>query len=379
MVKLRLLCDTNPMCYGSSSALLAILSNLNADITVLINSLTEEIIASDPNNYKMIKVKLKDPYDIEKKVNLKKFDAVLVISNTSNLDLYFANDLPVFFVDLHYWYKTKKSHHVWTKAIKCFVEKFPGVQERINQEYNNKPEPLIVGPIIRPEIINRNSLKKEKFILINIGGAESRWIKPGVNSNYLKIIIEIILSIKSKLLDNKIFIAAGKSAIQSINKNDIPKNIILKTFPQIEFFKKLWSCNLYITSPGLNAVMEAIHYNKPMIFLPPQNASQILQLQIYEQEGLVPRGLNFPELLDNFKLPENYLDEKELTFKVLKALKLIEKSTLIKNKIKNHIIKQFDYINSKQYSESFINFKRKLWPLGAKVIADFIINWWNSK
>ncbi len=377
MGQLRLLCDTNPMCYGSSSALLAILSHLKVNCTILVNELTNEIIGTDPCNYSRIFVKLKDPSDIEKKVNFRDFDAVLVISNRSNLDLYLDHKLPLFFVDILYWYKTKKNNWVRDKAIKCFIEDFPGVDERLNKEHIGKTKPLKIGPLIRTEINNSIKKKSSSSILVNIGGAKSRWVSPGVNSNYLRLVIEILLSIRNDLSGSKILVAGGKNAISTVEKESLPHNFSLSTFPQIEFLKILRDCHIFISSPGLNAIFEGLNYNKPIILLPPQNASQVLQLDIFEKYGLVQKGLNFPDLVNGFNIPTHYLDERDLTYKVLKGLYVIEKDYSIKLKIKNNILHQLSNIKTSQYLNSQRNFKKKFWPPGAKTIADYINIWWN--
>ena len=41
--RMNLLCDTNPMAYGSSSALLAILSHLDVNATALVSDTTMKI------------------------------------------------------------------------------------------------------------------------------------------------------------------------------------------------------------------------------------------------------------------------------------------------------------------------------------------------
>jgi hypothetical protein len=54
-------------------------------------------------------------------------------------------------------------------------------------------------------------------------------------------------------------------------------------FPDPSAFADLLhrSCTL-LTVPGLETVLEALYLNKPMIFLPPYNGTQCLQLDIYE-------------------------------------------------------------------------------------------------
>jgi hypothetical protein len=371
------------MCYGSSSALLAIVSHIPGKKTALAWDITKEILENDSSIDEVIEVNVKDADAVSKIVDLKAYDAVLVISNLTNLDTYLKAGIPIFFVDILYWYQTPKDHPIWKNAIKCFIEDFPGVDQMLKNKSSSTS--IVVGPLIRENNSNETSRSHDvnrdfEGILINIGGGKSRWITPGLNTHYAQLVLELITKIRLSLPEGEILIAGGKEAIEQLKGINTCDDIQCQSLPQKEFLKYLAECKLYITSPGLNAVMEGLEFNKPMLFLPPQNASQVLQLQIYEKAGIVPSGMNLPNYVDSFSsLDKDVLDEKELTDEVLNALDVSMKSPSIKSSLAKVLCQQIENIDSLSFQKATNDFKTSLWPPGSKSVAKFINSWWKNE
>jgi hypothetical protein len=359
--KLKLLCDTNQMAYGSSSALLAILNYLNSYNTAFVWGITEEILSTSNLINRTIKVNNKNCELISKTVNLKEYDAVLVVSNLTNINWYLDFGLPVFYVDLHYWYGTQKNHRIWTEAKKCFVETF--LENKVQNE-----NIITVGPIIT---LTDKKIKTDKLILVNIGGGENRWITPGKNTNYIKIVLYLLNGIYKYFADYKIIIAAGKKTVDILKK--CGTKYIFGTYNQEDYLELLNRAEILITSPGLNAVFEGLYYHKKIIFLPPQNASQIIQLQYYEKSSLVGKGMNLTKYFNEFhSLESKYLDEKKLTDEVLSALDMLEQNNSIKRKLIDHLAKQIVEISKPEYKNIINKVIDILGTPGAKTIAETI-------
>lgn len=383
MREIKLLCDTNTMCYGSSSALLAIISYIPGKKTALSWDITKEILERDSSVDKIIEVDVKDSEGISKNVELDTYDAVLVISNLTNLETYLSAGIPVFFVDILYWYRTPKDHPIWRYATKCFIEDFPGVKQMM--KHNCSSNSIVVGPLIRENNYVKSTSSHDinnyfKGVLVNIGGGKSRWVTPGQNTHYARLVLELITGIRKFLPKGNILIAGGREAIEQLKSINTCYDIECRSLPQREFLECLAGCKLYMTSPGLNAVMEGLEFNKPMVFLPPQNASQVLQLEMYERANIVLPGMNLPNYIDDFtSLNKDVLDEKELTDEVLDALDVIMKSPSIKSSLAmviNHQIKNLDTPN---FQKATHDFKIGLWPLGSKSVAKFINSWWKNE
>lgn len=383
MRDIRLLCDTNTMCYGSSSALLAIVSYIFGKKTALSWDVTKEILERDQSIDEIIEVDVKDSTALSKKVDLDAYDAVLVISNLTNLETYLRAGIPVFFVDILYWYRTPKNHPVWKYATKCFIEDFPGVGRMMQQ--NCSSNSVVVGPLIRENdyVKSTSSHGRNNYfegILVNIGGGKSRWVTPGQNTHYARLVLELIIEIRDILPESNILIAGGREAIEQLKSINTCDDIECRSLPQREFLECLVGCKLYITSPGLNAVMEGLEFNKPMVFLPPQNASQVLQLEMYESANIVLPGMNLPNYIDDFtSLNKDVLDEKELTDEVLDALDVIMKSPSIKSSLAMVLSHQIKNLGTPNFQKATNDFKIGLWPPGSKSIAKFINSWWKNE
>lgn len=315
---MRLLCDSNPMCYGSSASMLSILDHLNAEITALVQGVTSELLARDPAVDHVIETNLKDPIAVEHDVNLSAYDAVLVVSNQSNIACYHAAKLPIFFVDILYFYGHHKTGPVWSWATQTFVQRFPGVRRRLMRG-DTPGAPIEIGPLIRTADALPTTAQARQGTLIQLGGARSCWIRPGVNTPYPALIARWLKELQDAL-PKPITVAVGRDAAEAL-RPIAPANVAVKSFPQTQFLAELNACELYLTTPGLGAVFEGAQYAQDMVLLPPQNATQVVQLTAYEREGLTAPGLNLMALDPHFPKHDPYaLSEADLTQEVLNSL-----------------------------------------------------------
>lgn len=314
---MRLLCDTNPMCYGSTATLLAILDQVDAECTVLTEGITAELVERDPRVAHTLPTQLKDPHAVATILGERSYDAVLVVNNQSNLDVYAARGWPIFYVDILFWYGAQKaSRPVWRLATRSFVQTFEGVAERLESMPREVRSKITrVGPIVRspPRGAQRGTL-------VNIGGARSRFVLPGRNSSYTRQVVSWVMEIVDSLPPGPIHIAAGREAIASLEGMDLHERMSASTLHNRDYLATLGRAELLITAPGLNAVFEGLVAGVDLMFLPPQNASQVMQLAAYERAEIVPPGLNLDALADGFHVPPQMEDEAELTQHVLAAL-----------------------------------------------------------
>lgn len=363
---LRLLCDTNQMAFGSSSALLAVLKYLPSVNTAFTYGITDEVLSKSPLIHNVIKLDNKKHELVRQEINLINYDAVLVVSNLTNVNWYLDSKIPVFFVDLHNWWHPSFKHRIKKKATLYFTEKFLEIDQKNDEHF------IKVGPIItyRKKVETKRKLKR---ILINLGGGQNRWIKPGVNSNYASIISNIILKIQDVMIGYEVYVGGGALIVEQIKKN-LPKNkFVINNFSQDEYLSILESSEILISSPGLNAVFEGIYYGAKLVMLPPQNASQVIQLKYYEKFGLIDKGIN----LDKFYSFPNFeemksLEEEYFTYKTLEALKYIETSTLVQKQIYDHIKNQLKDVFREEYNLKINLAKEVLGNPGAAEISKHI-------
>lgn len=371
--KIKLLCDTNQMAYGSSSALLAILEYMPSFNTAFTWGVTEKILTGSKLIDETIKINNKDAKLIKKSVDFSKFDAVLVMSNATNLNTYLDLEIAVFYVDIHFWYPSDKSHRVWQEAKQCFIERY--FIDKIKLPNNS----IEVGPIIS---LPKENYKVKKQALINIGGGANQFISPGVNSRYINIVVELILQLKAeKVFENyKFILAGGEASINSVKKHKYSKEFILKSYSKNEFLETLSKSEYLFTSPGQYATFEGLYLEKKMILLPPQNASQIIQISILENAGLVKNGLNLTDYFPDFKsLNNRHVNEGELTKEVLNAIDKLENDSISKSKIVAHLIEQVELTLKPTYLKNQKTYADILGLPGAEPIAAHINEYFKSK
>ncbi len=366
---LHLLCDANPMCYGSSTALLAVLDHVRGVRTAVVHDVTAEVLADDPAVDAVIRANVKDPGEVRRALCGRHFDAALVISNRSCLTLYLDLGLPVFFVDILFWFGAFAPHSIWTDAEQAFVQRFPGVEPRLSLVGT---PPTCVGPLIRAAA---SRSEQRSGTLVQIGGAASRWVRPGENSDYALFAADWIAGWAQGLPPTTF--AAGRQAVASIpGDHPIRTSSELVTLPHREMLARLGRAERYLTTPGLNSVFEGLHIDVPMLFLPPQNATQVAQLAAYEAAGLVAPGLNLPDIDPAF--PRNLIGvgEQELTERVLATLPALGRADAARH-IRDHLAQQLDEIDARAGARSA--FREMLGPPGGEDIAGAIHAWWSEQ
>lgn len=337
----RILCDTNPMCYGSSSALLSILDPLrelfpSAHITALTQGITHELLGADPAVDHTIEVDLKDSASARAALRERDFDAVLVISNQSNIEVYVELGVPIYFVDILYFFGARKDRLVWQTARRTFVQAFPGVRERL-ERVRPVVQPEIIGPLVRARAPSTDTPRHGT--LVNLGGGRSRWVVPGQNTRYPELVVSWIEALAHHL-PRPLTLAAGSDAAKAAREVVTLDELDVRTMPQPEFLDAMRDSTLYITAPGLNAVFEGALIATDMLILPPQNATQVSQLITYEREGLVHPGINLPSLDPAFDPRTIDGPEAGLTAEVLRSLARLEHDPRAHAMIVDHLLEQ---------------------------------------
>lgn len=354
----KILCESNPMCYGSSAALLSVIEYINMDIYCLINGITKEILSNNPKITQYIEVDNKSPEQVQKAIQNLEFEVVLVVSNTSNLALYKRMNKVVIFLHIHFFYTNIKRAFL-SYVDHLFVQQFWDLSP-INHPYTQ------VAPIIQFPTKIKNTI--EKICLVNLGGGESRFIKPGENSGYGELVVTILGRLVHVFRGYRIVIAGGKKIIESVKDYAMQFGFEAQTFCNSEYLKFLSKSSILITAPGLNAVFEGLYAKIPIVFLPPQNYSQLIQLNKYEKAGLAISGLNFD--LDKFN--SDSLTEESLTkLFLLELQQLASTDELIQNVIQT-IENQLQYIQTEKFRYACEAARNFLGNPKNKTISQFI-------
>jgi hypothetical protein len=367
---LRLLCDANPMAYGSSSALLAILDHTPGVHCALVGSLTAEILGRDPVVHEVLPVDVKDSRAVAAVLDARRFDAVLVVANRNNLALYRERGLPVFFVDILFWYGADKRHPVWDFAVEAFVQEFPGVRERLVAMELRRP-PTVVGAIIRPPPARPPSGRT----LVNLGGVRSLFISGAASRGYLALVADLLAAVSDDLPPGPVTIACGMDAAERL-RGLLPDRFEATAMPSAQYLEAVGGAELLVTAPGINAVCEGLAASRSIVFLPPQNVSQVFQLAHYEDAGMVARGANLPEIVPAARFAGSVTDEGAYTAQVVEVLQGIQQDEAIKRAVAAHLAGQIARVGDAETSRARRRFWGRFGGHGASDIGSSMRRWW---
>lgn len=289
----RILCDPNPLCYGSVSALRAIIASFpEARFEVLA---TGPVVEQCPLSLfeRIIELDVKDPDALRRNwPRIDVPDLYLAVSNNANIPFVVEKGVPIVFVDIVFWMKRGVTTAMQT-ANRYLIESFPGVEERLSRYRGSMRHAAVVGPLIHraPRAAGEPQLE----LLVNLGGAASPYLKPGVNTSYPQLALDMVAGAiaEAGIPVSGVIVAMGAEAAGSVQHDH---GLAVRTLDQEDFLHHLASSRRFLTAPGLNAPFEGFWTGVPVSFLPPQNLTQVYQLVVYQEAGLAPAGLNLPEV-----------------------------------------------------------------------------------
>lgn len=328
----RIVCDPNPYCYGSISALRALVRRLGqAEITVFAAPPVDEQVG-DGLFERVIPCNVKDPAAVRAHADvIRRADLYLAVANNTNVALVLELGVPLVFVDILFW--MKRSVTPAMRVARAYViERFPGVDEKLRElAHGFAAPPVFVAPLIEPAWTPAQAARgaRSRMVLVNLGGGQSPDLLPGDNTPYAALATRLVLRALQRLgrlgqggqqqqqgLGHGVdlLVAGGRRAVADVN-HALGEAVRAVTLPQSEFLAVLRQAGDFITAPGLNAVFEGFATGVPTAFLPPQNLTQIHQLGIYQRAGLAPAGLNLTEVYPDLPIPAS-LSESEGTSRV---------------------------------------------------------------
>lgn len=200
------------------------------------------------------------------------------------------------------FYMWHSLHPVWKNCNLLIIQSFNKEEERIKNEYLTNA--FIVGPIISNMISSKISLSNERLVL-NFGGADYPYIS---DSDILpKFIKSLAINLSNLGNFSEKTIAIGPRYLDELNEL-LDYGYSIKTFSHKEFMKLIRKSKVLMTVPGLTSTFEAFSLSIPVLFLPPLNYSQFLNLQILKNYGVAEYCVNWNDI---YNVPEGILEEKQ--------------------------------------------------------------------
>ncbi len=305
----------------------------------------------------------------------KKHDLLISSCDRSSMLLAKQVGLPRIWLDILFWWWDGLPDFVYDADL--FIQ-----QNSLNNERNMKKfghlvkNMFIVGPIID---LTYKDIKQNNTLFISYGGMEAKgWYTIGKESNYPYTITDLIIKkVDISSYDKVIF--SGNAAIMEELKNRHPGDkFSFGTLNRPEILRCIGEARDVLIIPGLETPLEAIAYNKSVMYLPPSNSSQYVQLDEFRKIGLADKqnSIHFADYYPYKNLAGK--DLRKIMDIFLKELKIYEHDNdALDNTAKR--INQFIHSSQKSRNEQIKVEKKFMKSLGdnglnqsVKIINKFI-------
>ncbi|MDC9580304.1 hypothetical protein PSI15_01715 [Xenorhabdus sp. PR6a] len=215
--------------------------------------------------------------------------ADLYISNTNPNSINFVSklDTPIIYIDTLFWMWDNLQVDLH-QTEKTFIQNFHGIERNIERFQDKLGTYQVIPPILHSSL--QQYMMDERMtddhppegVLITLGGIDTVYAD---TTDFYYHFLKELLSIPYLQQETKITIAGGGKTIVNLAE------MFAKTHPHIDigcfarqdFLQKLHRAHKVLANPGLTTFYECVALNKDVFFLPPQNYSQQLQLDVYLQ------------------------------------------------------------------------------------------------
>ncbi|MDC9588389.1 hypothetical protein PSI23_03425 [Xenorhabdus sp. XENO-10] len=283
--------DADPFCFGPISTTLNVVEQLkrrNKLISgtkfILLGTLTSSQLGQKSSLFDAIY-----ECDTTSVTELSRYSelisgASLYISNTNPNSINFVAGLgtPIIYIDTLFW-MWDNLHVDLHQTEKTFIQNFHGIERNI-EKFRDKLGDYQVVPPILPDSLQECMMDDHppEGVLITLGGIDTVYAD---TTDFYYHFLQELLSIPNLKNETNITIAGGGKTIVNL------ANMLAKTHPHIhvgcfarhDFLQKLQRARKVLSNPGLTTFYECVALNKDVFFLPPQNYSQQLQLEVYLQ------------------------------------------------------------------------------------------------
>ncbi|OTA21701.1 hypothetical protein Xbed_00451 [Xenorhabdus beddingii] len=288
--------DADPFCFGPISTTLNVVDKLKrrnklipGTQFILLGTLTSSQLGQKSSSFDVIY-----ECDTTSITELSRYSelisgASLYISNTNPNSINFVAQLgtPIIYIDTLFW-MWDNLHVDLHQTEKTFIQDFHGIERNIEKFHDKLGDYQVIPPIL-PDSLQPDSLQKYRLdapppegVLITLGGIDTVYVD---TTDFYYHFLQELLSIPNLQNETNITIAGGGKTIVNL------ANRFAKTHPHIhigcfarqDFLQKLDRARKVLSNPGLTTFYECMTLNKDVFFLPPQNYSQQLQLDVFLQ------------------------------------------------------------------------------------------------
>lgn len=231
---------------------------------------------------------------------------LLISSENLNGALYWLSNIkkPIYYIDNLMW-MWDEIPEALTKVNKYFISEIFDCKNNYEKIGTKINKPCFVGPLRNLNVKTDSVVNNQ--LMINLGGADSFMISTELSIKFYQKLITKILSVNNNF--EKIIICGGSKVINALKQLQTDR-IEVAVLENSIYLKALANSSHCILAPGLANFIESIGCNKNLLFLPPLNYSQFLQLEHYRKMNLGLDLINWDDF-EFYKPILEYLPEEE--------------------------------------------------------------------
>ncbi|WP_122418158.1 hypothetical protein [Pseudomonas viridiflava] len=165
------------------------------------------------------------------------------------------------------------------------AQDFIGVRERLE---DIEPNHYSIVPPITPHVTERHPRNTSDFVLLNLGGLKNPYIDDALLIDFARA---ITFALRQALGQGvKLHIVTSETIANALESTDAAP------YPPEKVSRMLQHCTFAVCTPGLGNIYESAVAQTPVIWLPPVNDTQGLQLAHLRNAGLVDAELSWEML-----------------------------------------------------------------------------------
>lgn len=195
------------------------------------------------------------------------------------------------------------------------AQDFVGVRDRIEGDRSLFPEKTdVVAPIVHP--LNRRPFdRRERAVLVNLGGLSNPFVPNELMSNFANLLAEsCALAVANQT--GKIIVATNPMFAK-----EMPKRLNAATLSPGHIQNQLEQVGLAFMTSGLGNLFEASSAGVPVVWLPPTNDSQGQQIQLLKRRDMVDWSLDWNDFTDGPEI--DYFRPQETVMNEIKSKMLM--------------------------------------------------------
>lgn len=272
-----------PFCYGPTAKLLCLASELQAGHRITyVGGEPGLSLARSAHFDEVIRNDDRDNWNSNALAALTRADCLVSALDARALNVAANCGVPTAFIDTLLWLRTEALPHSRIADLYIAQAFFRSHSEQVVAGFSNF---LTVGPILPKSIEMARPPGRDEGILVNFGGLTSPVMENAADTRFIEWILKAIREANLGRRRLVVCIPLHLASAGALATKLLP-NAQIHSPSASEFHELVAECRVLLTVPGLEVALEALYLSRELVFLPPHNGTQALQLLEYQANGI---------------------------------------------------------------------------------------------